>query len=224
MRTILALLILPFLAPTTQLVPVIEHTGPKFDEFRDRVPSSGSAWVGFTAAEATPSVDAAKAFVRLPAGEGGVLCVEINSHDGRYLGQFRFPLSQRRPEAVQLRIPTEHRLELAAYSARDLVASVLLARFCPSSEGLHLPVSWISPSPSDTVVISVNSTRPVYVAWRSRGVDHLVNCQERVGGRSAAFNHFCALSRASLGDSARVAVRRCQLGSCDEVWKAVALP
>lgn len=224
MRIILALLVLPFLAPSTQLVPVIEHTPPKFDELRDRIPSSGSAWVGFTAAEAVPSVDATKAFVRLPAGEGGMLCVEINSHDGRYLGQFRFPLSQRRPAAVQLRVPTEHQRELAAYSARDLVASAILARSCPSSAGLHVPVSWISPALTDSVVISVNSTRPVYVAWRSRGVDHLVNCQERVGGRSAAFNHLCTLSRASLGDSARLAVRRCRLGSCDEVWKAVALP
>lgn len=224
MRIILGLLILPFLFPATQSVPVIEHTPPKFDEFRNRVPSSGSAWVGFTVAEASPSVNATKAFVRLPAGEGGMLCVEINSHDGRYLGQFRFPIPQRRPAAVQLRIPTAHQRNLASYSARDLVASALLARSCPSSEGLHLPVSWISAAPPDSVVISVNSTRPVYAAWRSRGVDYLVNCQERVDGRSAAFNHFCALSGPSLGDSARVAVRRCRLGSCDEVSKAVAVP
>lgn len=224
MRILVTLLILPLLTSSIQLPTVIEHLPPGFEEYRERVPTSGARWVGFTSAERMQRVDARRAFIRLPAGEGGLLCIDINSRDGRYFGQFQFPLPQRRPRAVQLNIPTEYRRELATYSPRDVVASVQLAQSCPSSQGLHLPVSWAWPVVADSVVININSTLPVHLVWNSRGVSHRISCQRLTAGRSAAFNHSCLVSRTAFGDSTQVAVRSGRLGSYTEIWKTVKLP
>jgi hypothetical protein len=224
MRISLSILALPLLIWSAQIPTEVSHLPPAFEEYRKRIPTSGSAWVGFTVAESTARVDATEAFIRLPAGEGGVLCIDIKSRDGRYIGQFRFPLPQHRPTAVRLNIPTRFQRKLVTYSSRDLVVSAILTRSCPSSEGLHLPVSWTWPVVSDSVLISINSTLPVHVAWNSRGINHRVNCQQRTGGRSAGFNHSCLLSRASLGDSTQVVVRYGRIGSYNEIWKTVALP
>lgn len=209
--------------------PSIDPSTPWHEEYRGdrRVPVAGSEWVGFTVADREKNVDATRAFVRLPAGATGYLCLEISSRDGVFYGAGEYRLPRGGSTSIRLNIPTKHRRELSIYSSDELVARALLAASCPSSTGAYLPVSWTSAGAYDHVVISVNSSNtPTSVLWRSNGRDHRVSCTPlRAPQRpTRSFDQSCDVPRASLGDSAQVVVRRCPLGKCNDVWKTVKLP
>jgi hypothetical protein len=197
-----------FIAAQTQepLVPV----GGRWEEPRpSRRALSGVLVPGVMTGDQDAVVDPTHITVLLPPNSAGMLCVVVNSQDGRYWAKALFEIRPGTGRSVLLTAPRRYRREFRRYRVRDLVISATLTSDCRDELATHaLPLWGDRAVPQDSVFVYINSRDFTNASWRGGGGEvQSVACRE-TGDAYVVYSRVCRLPVRALGARSALTIRR----------------
>lgn len=197
----------------TVLVPP-DPQPPSWEEYRERVPVGGGFRVGLMALTDGRGLDPQRFTVFLPALDAQhdtMLCVEVSSKDGRYVGTLPYALtpsgaSSSGPHRVAL--PTKHADRLRGYRPEELAILAHLSPSCDGPTGHYVVAAWDERARPDTLSVLINSD--VYasvVGGEGLAIDFEVPCR-RLASPAKAYNRRCDIPAALITPATRLDIRQ----------------
>ncbi|MBB4638147.1 hypothetical protein FHS01_004206 [Longimicrobium terrae] len=188
------------------LVPL----GGRWEERRPpRRALSGVLVPGVMTGDQDALVDPAQITVLLPPNSAGMLCVVVNSQDGRYWARAMFEIRPSAGHSVLLTAPRRYRNEFRRYRVRDLVISATLTPDCRDDLATHALPLWGSRAAShDSIFVYINSRDFTNVSWRSSaGEVQSVGCRE-TGDSYVVYSRVCRVPVWAVGERTVLRIRR----------------
>ena len=124
-----------------------------------KIPISGGLKVGTMYSVSSISKVHKSFYVKLPAGNYKLLCVKVNSRDGRFYASMNYNLKNISGGLIELQLPTEYWNELQNYTTDKLVILGTLGSSCNAEEEIIVPASWDKDDMKGYITIAVNSDK-----------------------------------------------------------------
>lgn len=180
------------------------------EQLERRTPLSGVLVPGvMTGDQDAPALPEIITLFVLPGASGGIVCVSVNSQDGRYSAYASFRIPPGSGRTVTLSGPSRHRRELRRYRASQLVISATLGDDCGDELATHVVPQWGTETlQQDDIFLYVNSRDYTDISWR--GLDGSVStarCPE-TGEAYVVYSRVCRIPAASLGARTALTIRQ----------------
>jgi hypothetical protein len=176
---------------------------------------SGGVRVGVQSGAPADPVRAGRLSVRLPEATQGLLCVEVNSVDGRYHAELALRLDGPRTGAHEVVFPTRYAAEIEERASGELaVLAWLGGEECGRPGDEVLLTSWTRPDDSAGYWILVNSGRyrTNLLAFIEGGRERL-DCEDLEVAQAVVFDVRCYVPGDIGRNAERIEIRRRRLNS-----------
>jgi len=193
-------------AQKNKLLTPIKETD-NWETWYDKVPVSGEIRVGLLYDFNESKVNYESFFVDLPESKNNILCVQVNSIDGRYSGKLEYNIQDLEAGSHEVKWPSVFSEDLKKYAINEL--SILTEFNCDDETSNYVISSW-DRNNTDTVYVLLNVDKRVHIAIKDK--DHntteKITCQDLDELITVTYNCICKIPVDKIPQNAEVLIRQ----------------
>jgi len=180
-----------------------------WEAWHDKVPVSGEIRVGLLYDFNELKVDNESFFIDLPENENTILCIQVNSIDGRYRGKLEFNIEGLEAGSYKIDWSSKYSKELKKYSSKELSILSVITNDCQENPSNYVVSSW-EKSNSDTVYVLLNVDKRVYITIKDeqQNINEKIICDNLEEPVMVTYNCICKLPKNKITDQSEVIINQ----------------
>jgi hypothetical protein len=177
--------------------PIIKNKN--WEQWLDRVPVGAEFNVGIMALNPS-NINAKGFFVNVPKIHDKMLCVSINSKDGRYKANLEYDITNLNVEGIyEFELPTIYKQKLAGYKENEVAIIVKSSLSCNMSIGDFYIACWKDFDNNEYSTIYLNSESTIVLAMIDKNNKREdIKCKKIIDTSYVSYNCECEVATSKL--------------------------